>query len=62
VETIAFKRQTQGFWRRDDGKTKKHVNEADMRREIQVLYAEGWEIETHGISFIRMIIATRDSS
>lgn len=55
---INFKKQLLGQWRRDDGESKKEVNEESMFRELHKLANDGWSIEPHGVTHVRMIIAT----
>lgn len=52
-ETIYFKRQLLGKWRRDDGESKTHVNEKAMNREIQKLLGDGWHMRTEGVTIVR---------
>jgi hypothetical protein len=51
---IWFKKQLLGQWRRDDGESKKQVNEETMFREIEKLVNDGWTVETHGVTHTRM--------
>jgi hypothetical protein len=53
--TIIFKKQTLGQWRRDDGESKKHVNEESMFREIQKLVNDGWKVKLHGVTHTREV-------
>lgn len=55
---IFFKKQLLGKWRRDDGESKKEVNEEAMFRELGKLANDGWHIEPHGETLVRMIIVT----
>ena len=55
MRTILFKKQALGQWRRDDGESKKHVNEESMFREIQKLINDGWDVKTHGVTHVRLI-------
>ena len=42
MQSIFFKKQALGQWRRDDGELKKHVNEEAMFRELETLVKDGW--------------------
>lgn len=59
MQQIFFKKQMLGKWRRDDGESKKHVNEESMHREIQKLINDGWSLETHGVTFLRSVVLTK---
>lgn len=54
MQTIWFKKQMLGQWRRDDGELKKLVNEEAMFREIGKLVNDGWRIKLHGATHVRM--------
>jgi len=55
MPTVIFKKQRLGKWRRDDGESKKHVNEESMYREVQKLVNDGWRVKLHGVTHTRMI-------
>ena len=59
MRQIYFKKQMLGKWRRDDGESKKHVNEEAMHREVQKLINDGWSLETHGIFHVRGITLSK---
>jgi hypothetical protein len=59
MRQIFFKKQSLGRWRRDDGESKLHVNEEAMYSEVYKLLADGWKMETHGITFVRGITLTK---
>lgn len=58
TRVIWFKKQFLGQWRRDDGESKKHVNEKSMYREIEKLVNDGWRVESFGVFHSRMIKVT----
>gem|GEM_PF-2582478 len=60
MNTIHFKKQRLGKWRRDDGELVKHVNEESMHREIQKLVNDGWTVEPHGVTFLRAVTLRKD--
>ena len=53
MRSIIFKKQRLGMWRRDDGESKKHVNEESMFREIGKLVNDGWRLKLHGVTHVR---------
>ena len=53
MQSIRFKKQFLGQWRRDDGESKKHVNEESMFREIAKLVDDGWQLRLHGVTHVR---------
>lgn len=55
---VFFKKQQLGQWRRDDGESKKHVNEESMFRELGQLANDGWKIDVYGETHVRAAIAT----
>jgi hypothetical protein len=59
VREIFFKKQTLGKWRRDDGESKKMVNEEAMRRELEKLINDGWHVEPHGVTHLRAVLVTK---
>jgi hypothetical protein len=59
MQTIWFKKQMLGQWRRDDGESKKHVNEESMFREMEKLINDGWKVIPHGRTFVRMYEVTK---
>jgi hypothetical protein len=59
VREIFFKKQMLGKWRRDDGESKKLVNEEAMHREIQKLINAGWSLECHGITHLRAVTLSK---
>ena len=59
MQSIIFKKQMLGKWRRDDGESKKHVNEESMFREIQKLINDGWVVRIHGVTHTREIEMTK---
>lgn len=59
MRAIWFKKQFLGKWRRDDGESKKHVNEESMFREIEKLVNDGWTVEPFGTTHTRMISVTK---
>ena len=60
MQSIFFKKQALGQWRRDDGELKKHVNEEAMFRELETLVKDGWKINLHGVTHLRAVVATKD--
>lgn len=62
-QTIIFKKQLFGKWRRDDGEVRKLVEEAAVFREITELVNDGWSVDIVGVTIVREIVATKyDSS
>jgi hypothetical protein len=61
VQQIYFKKQMLGKWRRDDGESKKMVNEEAMHREVEKLINDGWSLETHGVTLFRGLTLTKTS-
>lgn len=61
MRQIFFKKQMLGKWRRDDGESKKMVNEEAMYREIQKLINDGWKVELHGVTHTRAITMYEDN-
>jgi hypothetical protein len=59
VREIFFKKQILGKWRRDDGESKKLVNEESMHREIQKLINDGWSLECHGVTHLRAVTLSK---
>lgn len=59
MQQIYFKKQMLGKWRRDDGESKKLVNEESMHREVQKLINAGWSLETHGVTLLRGMTLTK---
>ena len=61
MQSIFFKKQQLGMWRRDDGESKTHVSDEAMFEEIQQLVFEGWIMKGHGVTHLRVIEVTKDS-
>jgi len=57
MRDITFKKQLLGQWRRDDGESKKLVNEESMFREVTKLQHDGWTIRSYGVKLLRMVVA-----
>ena len=55
MQSITFKKQALGQWRRDDGEAKKHVNEESMFREIGKLIDDGWKLRSYGVTHVREV-------
>lgn len=60
MPSIWFKKQMLGQWRRDDGESKKHVNEEAMFKEITQLVNDGWFVRPHGITHLRSVEVVKD--
>jgi hypothetical protein len=58
--SIIFKKQALGKWRRDDGESKKLVNEEHMYREMEKYVNDGWVLLAHGITHIRAYELVKD--
>ena len=59
MREIFFKKQMLGKWRRDDGESKKLVNEESMHLEIQKLINDGWSLECQGVTFLRAVTLSK---
>lgn len=59
MREIFFKKQMLGKWRRDDGESKKLVNEEAMHREIQKLINDGWSLECQGVTHLRAVTLSK---
>jgi hypothetical protein len=55
MQTIIFKKQKLGQWRRDDGELKKLVNEEAVFREIAKLINDGWRVNLDNNAHIRVV-------
>jgi hypothetical protein len=60
MPSVVFKKMMLGKWRRDDGESKKLVNEESMYREMEKLVKDGWEIMPIGITQIRSYELVKD--
>lgn len=54
MKTIWYKKQLVG-WRKKDGETTHHIDEAQMQKEIEMLINDGWSVRPHGVHILRSV-------